>query len=126
MNRLGMGVLGLGLLVVGLPAHAAPDQPSIALEVSEKGPNLPWTVVVRNDGDVPVRLVADPRLLWFEVVAPGNKKTQVCRLPEELFPQKPVKDREVELKPRERVTSKFDPRFQCFAAGGQSLLVPGA
>jgi hypothetical protein len=126
MNRLGMTALGLGLLLVGLPAHAAPDHPSIALEVSEKGPNLPWTLVIRNDGAEPVRLVADPRLLWFEVDAPGNKKTQVCRLPAGLFPPKPAKDHEVVLKPHDRVTSKFDPRFQCFAAGGQSLLVPGA
>ena len=131
MNRLGMSGLGLcllllGLLLVGLPAHAAPDDPSIRLEVSEQGPNLPWTVVIRNEGAEPVRLVADPRLLWFEVVAPGHKKTQVCRLPEGLFPSKPSKDHEVVLKPRERVTSKFDPRYQCFAAGGQSLLVPGA
>jgi hypothetical protein len=126
MNRLGMGGLGLGLLLVGLPAHAAADRPSVRLEVSEQGPNLPWTLAIHNDGDRPVRLVADPRLLWFEVDAPGKKKTQVCRLPAELFPAKPAKDHEVVLKPRERVTSKLDPRFQCFAAGGQSLLVPGA
>jgi hypothetical protein len=126
MNRLRMGSLGLGLLLVGLPAHASPDDASVRLEVSEQGPNLPWTLAIRNDGGKPVRLVADPRLLWFEVDAPGKKKTQVCRLPAELFPAKPAKSHEVVLKPRERVTSKIDPRFQCFAAGGQSLLVPGA
>jgi hypothetical protein len=123
MKPLGLGGCSL-LLCVGLPAHAA-AQP-LRLVVSEQGPNQPWTVAIHNDGDKPMHLVADPRLLWFEVVAPGNKKTETCRLPGELFPSKPGKDFEVVLKPHDRVTSKFDPRYQCFAASGQSLLVPGA
>jgi hypothetical protein len=96
------------------------------LEVTEQGPNLPWTLIIRNPGPAAIRLIADPRLLWFEISVPGQKKMARCELPAELFPAAPSATYEVVLGRDEAVTSSFDPRFYCFSGDGQRKLVPGA
>jgi hypothetical protein len=104
--------------------NAAP--PKLDFSVKERGPGLPWSMSIVNRGKDDVRLSADPRLLWFEVKAPGKKAVQTCRLPGTLFPSRPDRRVKVELAPGEGVTHAFDPRLYCFAAGGQWLLVPGS
>jgi hypothetical protein len=104
--------------------EAAP--PKLDFSVQEQGPGLPWSMTIVNRGQEDVRLSADPRLLWFEVKAPGKKPTQTCRLPGTLFPSQPERRVKVELSPGEGVAHAFDPRLYCFSAGGQWLLVPGA
>jgi hypothetical protein len=120
---------GLGLVAAGpgaARAEGAASPPKLDFSVMERGPGLPWSMTIVNRGQDDVRLSADPRLLWFEVKAPGKKATQTCRLPGTLFPSRPDRRVKVELAPGEGVTHAFDPRLYCFAAGGQWLLVPGA
>jgi hypothetical protein len=109
-----------------------PDEPvrdpatGLVLQVHESGPDLPWKLKVFNAGARPVRVVADPRLLWFSVKAPGRKKRLQCKLPGELFPNEPEPRLIVKLEPGEGLADRFDPRLYCFAADGQQGLVPGA
>jgi hypothetical protein len=107
-------------------AEAKKPAPKVSLTVEERGPGLPWKMTVANRGDAATKVVADPRLLWFDVRVPGKKKLATCRLPEGLFPGKVDKRTQVTLDPGEGVEQSFDPRLYCFAAGGQWQLVPGA
>jgi hypothetical protein len=98
----------------------------LVLQVHESGPDLPWKLKVFNAGARSVRVVADPRLLWFSVQAPGKRKKLKCRLPAELYPDEPERRLIVRLEPGEGLADRFDPRLYCFAADGQQGLVPGA
>ncbi len=98
----------------------------VSLQVTEGGPQLPWRMEIRNDGDVPVVLAADPQLLWLEVKAPGKKRTEICRLPKELFPARADRQAELRLEPGTAAARAFDPRLYCYSEGGQHQLVPGA
>lgn len=107
-------------------ADSAPVPSEVELSVKQLGPGLPWSYEIKNAGERPVRVAADPRLLWFEVQVPGKKKRRTCRLPAELFPKHADKDFSLMLRPGERFGQRFDPRLYCFAAGGQTELVAGA
>lgn len=118
-------------------AHAAGSQPpggekrnlplGLRLVVVERGPGQPWGLGISNESDRPVRIIADPRLLWFDVAVPSKKtKTVTCKLPESLFPGHADRRSETILAPGEGVVHSFDPRLYCFASGGQKALVPGA
>lgn len=127
----------LGALLVTSSALAAPpspppaapgeaDQHGLALSVEANGPSLPWTLRLEHRGSAPVQVVADPRLLWFEVRVPGKKQVHQCRLPPELRPSEPKASQWLTLSPGEALEGRFDPRLYCFATGGQVVLVPGA
>jgi hypothetical protein len=123
-------VFGL-LFGFALSAEAAdeakkPNAAPLSFEIRERGPRLPWRMSIENVSDAPVRLVADPRLLSFEVEVPGKKKKERCHLPAGLVPSRPDARTYVVLGPGEGVVHHFDPRLYCFAAGGQWRLVPGA
>jgi hypothetical protein len=98
----------------------------LELVVTETGPEMPWTLHLRNRGSTPIGLIADPGLLWFEVAVPGVTTPRVCRLPEPLWPKGMRRRAEVLLPAGERFSRRFDPRFFCFADLVQILLVPGA
>jgi hypothetical protein len=122
----------------------------LVLEVRERGPNQPWLVYLVNRGDAAAELVADTRLLWFEVKTPAKPRPELaakhsrgatkpapektpkptkpalCRLPEALSSSVPEPRLVVHLEPGEGVADQFDPRLYCFAEGDQKLLVPGA
>jgi hypothetical protein len=130
----------LALLVGSLAASTAPAEdvaPSddrsglvtlgqdLKLDVTEDGPDQPWTISLSNSGSNPIGIIADPGLLWFEVAAPG-RAPQVCRLPEPLWPTTMQRRDVAVLYPREHFSRTFDPRFFCFSELGQTLLVPGA
>lgn len=99
---------------------------ALKLNVSEGGPGLPWHLSIVNRGDAPVTLVADPRLLWFEVRVPGVRRVKTCRLPRHLFPSYGERRANVVLRHGDGVRQSFDPRLYCFARRGRSRLVPGA
>ena len=103
-----------------------PPVPRLRIEIEENGPARPWRLDVVNDGLDPAFVVADPRLLWFEVKVPGKRKTETCRLPSGLFPDHPERRMHLVLDPGDRATGSFDPRLYCFSPGGQRQLVPGA
>ena len=99
-------------------------------------------MVLANEGPAPVRILADARLLWFEVITapepppPGKKppkaqafprgKIPICRPPAELRPQHELEQRALILKPGERYTEDFDPMLLCGASKEMLGLKPGA
>jgi len=94
--------------------------------IIQQGPDQPWVMGVVNDGQDWVELVADPRLVRFEVKVPGKKKAEKCQLPDDLFPKRGQRQYRVYLGPGQGVVKAFDPRLYCFASTGQHVLVPGA
>lgn len=110
----------------GAPAtNGASSEPRLTFSVSEAGPDLPWTLRLENVGTAPTLVASDARLLGLTVRVPGRKQPVRCRLPEA---PKSARDpvSYVPLAPGAAVTGRFDPRLYCYAAGGQSVLVPGA
>ena len=106
----------------------------LRFEVAELGPDA-WAYAIVNRGTEKVTVVADPRLLRFELVPPADPnakrwapkpKTKTCELPTELRPG--VVDRHFVrvLEPGQGVVEAFDPRLYCLPEGGVSPLVPGA
>jgi hypothetical protein len=73
---------------------------------------------VTNDGDVPVRLVADARLLVLEVTPRGATKAVRCELPADMRPGDDM-ERPLVLPPGRSYVEHFEPRLYCF---GQHLL----
>jgi len=94
--------------------------------VLEQGPSQPWILQIDNRGDSPVDLIADPRLLWFEVQTATAKAPVTCRLPRPLWPEFAVSDTRLTIGPGQGFRRTFDPRFYCFAPVAQTLLVPNA
>ena len=85
---------------------------------------------VENTGDVPVRLVADARLLSLVITPPdatAKKKSKpiVCTLPADMRPIGDV-DRAVVLAPKRSYAESFEPRLYCFGAKATAALVGGA
>lgn len=109
-----------------LERRGEPGPLGLRLDVTERGPGMPWVMAIVNEGDEPVRLTADPRLLRFEVVVPGKRRKVTCKLPARLYPDLPEKRLMIRLRPGEGVAQAFDPRLYCFTTGGQDELVPGA
>ncbi|HEU5072790.1 MAG TPA: hypothetical protein VFU02_01425, partial [Polyangiaceae bacterium] len=109
-------------------APAAAGQPPAGLEfvVVQQGPAQPWVMGIVNRGEHNARLIADPRLLSFEVNVPGKKKSVTCELPDPLRPTRAHARYSVWLEPGQGVVKAFDPRLYCFAVSGQQVLVPGA
>jgi len=108
-------------------ASDAPQQPgALQFAVVQQGPTQPWVMGIVNRGDHNAKLIADPRLLSFEVSVPGKKKPVTCELPAPLRPTKAHARYGVWLEPGQGVVKVFDPRLYCFASSGQQVLVPGA
>src|SRR5580700_1992935 len=69
-------------------APAAPPPPSrVKLSVDIPSTVGLWTMHVINEGDVPVIVVADARLLRLEVTARGASRARTCELPFDMKPQ---------------------------------------
>jgi hypothetical protein len=130
-------VLTAGVIALCAPRTAAahherderlPDAPA-RLRVVAPSAHGPWLVRIDNDGDVPIRIAADVRLLRLEVRVPEPKRrgwarAVVCDGPsifglEDRFPP----GRELVLAPGESWLGRFDPRLLCF--GKQAELLRG-
>jgi hypothetical protein len=80
---------------------------------------------VENTGEVPLRLVADARLLALEVRAPGAARSVRCVLPDDMRSFDPD-DRALFLPAHKSYSQSFDPRLYCFGAREAAALVPDA
>ena len=113
----------------------------VDLRVTEQGPGRPWLLHLENLSRARVRVVADPRLLRFDVQLPEPPEQQrsrraprwrrkpkppSCQLPSEMVPDGPAEPTVVELEPRAKAVRVFDPRLICAPDGEHSALVPGA
>ncbi len=105
-------------------APAAPPLPSpvkLSLEVPSTIGH--WTMHVVNDGDVPVVIVADARLLRLEVTARGAARPRTCELPADMRPQDDLQ-RPLVLAPKHEYVERFDPRLYCFQGPDLDALAP--
>jgi hypothetical protein len=77
-----------------------------------------------NDGSVPVRVVADARLLGLDVTPRGARKAERCELPPDMRPGDDL-DRGLVLPPGRAYVESFEPRLYCFGKKLEAL-APGA
>jgi hypothetical protein len=95
------------------------------LRLEVDGLRGPWTVRLTNEGDQPVRAVADVRDLSFDLTPRGAHQAVRCELPASMLPEDPLA-RAVVLAPRRVFVQSIDPRLYCFGAKAFAALAPGA
>ncbi len=122
-------------------------EPAARLWMIAPSPRGPWTVRLDNEGETPLRIPADVRLLRFEIEpdpyiapseaadpkakkkwAPAKKvaKPVVCKLPTPLRPEGFPEASALLLRPGESYIESFDPRLFCFGKDATPKLVGGA
>jgi len=102
--------------------HAALPPAPLSIRVIAPSPDPPWTLRIDNEGDRPVRIPADIRLLSFEIQRPGKGNTwQACRPAPGQKPGSFPTSRAVYLAPGESWVESFDPRLFCFGLQGDRL-----
>jgi hypothetical protein len=126
-------------------AEPLPD-PAVRLWMTASAPHGPWTMRIDNEGDKPLRIPADVRLLSFEIepepyVAPTEPadpkpkkwakakppaKPVVCKIPAPLRPNGFPEKSALLLRPGESYVESFDPRLFCFGKDAAARLVGGA
>ena len=119
--------LALGLMLVAptkAPPAAAPA-PNVKLTIDAPSQRGAWTMHVANDGDSPVRLAADARLLTLALTPRGAQKAVRCRLPADMRPAGDL-DRSLVLPAKREYVETFEPRLYCFAGKELDALGPGA
>ncbi|WP_437816945.1 hypothetical protein [Sorangium sp. So ce1078] len=92
-------------------------------------PRGPWTLRIDNEGERPMRIPADVRLLRFEIDTPSKrtKKTVRCAAPAGFKPSGFPERRALLLAPGQSYMEHFDPRLLCFGkdeaalAGGSAV-----
>jgi hypothetical protein len=109
------------------PAPPAPERPPPKVDVTLTAttPSSGWAVKVTNSGTVPVRIVADARLLELEITPPNGGAKVRCTLPVDMVPASDM-ERGLVLVAGRSYTERFDPRLFCFGEREAAALVPGA
>jgi hypothetical protein len=106
------------------PTHPPPD-PNVKLALDAPTTRDRWSVRVTNDGDVPVRIVADARLLTLDVTPRSARQSVHCELPTTMRPEDPL-ERAIVLPPKRTFVETFEPRLYCFGRRGFDALASGA
>src|SRR5579863_8450192 len=65
-------------------------RPEVSLAIEAPSARGTWTMRITNDGDVPVNVAADARLLRLEVAERSAHKPAWCELPAEMRPSDPT------------------------------------
>ncbi|WP_438000279.1 hypothetical protein WMF26_11055 [Sorangium sp. So ce185] len=86
-------------------------------------PKGPWTLRIDNEGERPMRIPADVRLLRFEIdtLNKRTKKTTRCAAPVGLKPSGFPERRALLLAPGQSYVEHFDPRLLCFGKDEAAL-----
>ncbi|HEV3193478.1 MAG TPA: hypothetical protein VGY54_23380 [Polyangiaceae bacterium] len=125
MNRFSLALgLILGSRAVKAP-EAAPPPANVRLTIDAPSPHGSWTMRVANDGEIPVRLAADARLLTLALTPRGAKKAVRCRLPADMRPGDDL-GRSIVLQAKRDYVETFEPRLYCLSGKGLDALAPGA
>lgn len=96
--------------------------PPLSIQVVAPSPDPPWTLRIDNEGERPVRIPADIRLLSFEIQRPGKAATwEPCRPAPGQKPSAFPSNRAIYLQPGESWVEDFDPRLFCFGLPGDRL-----
>jgi hypothetical protein len=109
------------------PSEAKPAPPTANVSLAIDAPTTrgPWTMRVTNDGDVPVTLVADARLLSLDVTPRGARASEHCELPAEMRPQDDL-GRPIVLPPKRTYAERFEPRLYCLENHRLDALASGS
>ena len=93
---------------------AEPPLPHARVVLQIDAPTLdgPWTMSLRNNDTVPVRVVADARNLVLLVRAKDSARYEECRLPDAMRSAR--ESRRIVLDPGARYDETFDPALFCF------------
>lgn len=105
--------------------EAAPlISPQVTLTLSADFADAGWQMQIKNTGNVPLRIVADARLLTLEIK--GETGTPIkCALPADARPSTDI-ERALLLPPNRSYTERFDPRLYCFGTKEAAALAEGA
>ena len=127
-----LGSAGLALVLLGAAkpkAHKAapppPQQPppQVSLTLTAPLPDRGWSVTLANTGTDPVRIVADPRLVSFDVTTAGHERH--CALPSDMRPSTDTA-RTLVVPAGRSWTARVDPVLYCFGSAEDAALQPGA
>lgn len=122
------GILAAIALFAAPKAAEAPTLPAppLVLTVAPGAAGAPWKIKIENTGEVPIRIVADPRLLELEVTPPGDKAKPVrCTLPDDARPATD-EGRELVVPGKRSWSANVDPIFLCFGTKERAALAAGA
>ena len=103
----------------------APPPANVTLAIEASSPRGAWKMRVTNEGDVPVTIVADARLLALDVTPRSARKPVHCELPGEMRPQDDL-TRPLVLPPKRSYVERFEPRLYCLDGARLDALAPGA
>jgi hypothetical protein len=128
MKRAGFALMASAIaFFASSHAHAEPSTPNVTLSVTPGTAGGPWKLVVTNNGELPVLIAADPRVITLDLV-PQNPSAKVttlrCALPDDARPTSD-EGRELVVPAKRSWSASFDPLFYCFGAKERALLVPG-
>jgi hypothetical protein len=107
------------------PAVPTPATAPVTLALDAPATRERWHMRVTNDGDVPVRIVADARWLALDVTPRSARRPLHCELPSPMRPQDPL-ERALVLPPKRAYVEVFDPRLYCFGAKSFDALASGS
>ena len=102
--------------------------PALKLTVDAPSPEAPWLIRATNTGTIPLRIIADARIVAFDISPAGAAETMhaiTCELPHEMRPADDD-DRSLVLPPGRSFAEAIDPRLFCFGAREAAALVAGA
>jgi hypothetical protein len=98
---------------------------NVRLEIEAPTTAGTWTMRVTNEDDVPVRIVADARLITLDVTPRSARKAEHCELPQDMRPADDLQ-RPLVLPPKRSYVESFEPRLYCFGERKLNALAPGA
>jgi hypothetical protein len=111
------------------PQQQQPPQPrakgDVTLSLVAPTTRGAWTVRVTNEGDVPVRIAADARVLALDVTPRGARAPVRCELPEDMRPEGDL-ERPLVLPPGRSYAETFEARLYCFGEKKAAALAPGS
>ena len=107
------------------PPLPAKPTPNVSLVLETPTVRGPWTMRLTNQGDVPVSVAADARLLTLEVTERSGHKPVRCELPADMRPADEA-ERALVLPPKRSYVESFEPRLYCFGVHETPALTPGA
>lgn len=107
------------------PPPAPRIPPQVTLTLTAAAADSGWTMRLENTGTVPLRAVADARLLRFEIGGADGGAPVRCSLPDDARPQTDL-HRALVLPPGRSYSEKLDPRLYCFGPKEEKALAEGA
>jgi hypothetical protein len=102
------------------PALGAPEA-HVELILDAPSPRGRWSYRVVNLDDIPVRIIADARVLTFDITPLGARRAQHCGLPLDMRPADDM-ERAIVLPPHRTYSETFDARLFCFSGAALDAL----